>query len=158
MPSKLQSFVLFVETHFNAHIKFIHSDNDLEFKLDHFYLSKGIIHQTSCRETPQQNGRVERKHQHILNVGRALLFQSHLPKIFWSYAILHAVFLINRVPSQLLNNVSPFELLYNTIPDYDDLKPFGCLCYISTLKYQRHKFDPRASKEVFLGYKLGVKG
>ena len=157
-PGKLQNFVIFVKVHFNAQIKFIRSDNGPEFKLDAFYASKGIIHQTSCRETPQQNGRVERKHQHILNVGRALLFQSHLPQIFWSYAILHAVFLINRIPSPLMHNSSPFELLYNKAPLYENFKPFGCLCYVATQKQGRRKFDPRASRCVFLGFKLGVKG
>lgn len=37
-----------------------------------FYVTIGIRHQTYCLETLEQNGIVERKHQHLLNVTRAL--------------------------------------------------------------------------------------
>lgn len=36
---------------------------------------KGIFSQKSCIETPQQNGLVERKHKHILQIAKALRFQ-----------------------------------------------------------------------------------
>lgn len=79
---QIQKFILLVETQFGATVKMIRSDNGPKFNLSSFYASKGIVHQCSCVETPQQNGRVERKHQHILNVARALLFQACLPKKF----------------------------------------------------------------------------
>src|SRR4051812_27101152 len=93
--------------------------------------SKGILHQTSCVETPQQNGRVERKHQTILNIARALLFQANLPKKFWSFAVQHAVFIMNRVPSIVLNNKSPYQCLHNSVPELHILKIFGTLAYTS---------------------------
>jgi hypothetical protein len=85
--------------------------------MNEFYSTNGIIHQTSCVESPQQNGRVERKHQHILNIARALLFQSFLPKHFWSYVVLHATYIMNRVTTPVLNHKSPYELLNNAKPD-----------------------------------------
>nr|KYP41196.1 Copia protein [Cajanus cajan] len=101
--------------------------------MNQFFASTGIIHQTTCIETPQQNGIVEHKHQHLLNVTRALLFQSYLPPTFWSFALLHATFIINCFPTPFLKNKTPYELLYTHLFDLSSLKVFGCLCYISTI-------------------------
>jgi hypothetical protein len=68
------------------------------------------------------------------------------------------VFLINRIPSPILNNKSPYFLIYNKQPDLLQLKVFGSLVYASTLQNLRTKLACRARKCAFLGYKPGMKG
>jgi len=75
----LKFFVTMAATQFNAYIKIIRSDNALEFSKSgeavDFFNAHGLMHQTSCIQTPQQNGVVERKHKHLLEVSKALPFQ-----------------------------------------------------------------------------------
>ncbi|CAJ2632157.1 unnamed protein product [Trifolium pratense] len=152
------NFISYIENQFNTKLKCLRSDNGCEFLMTDFFLSKGIVHQRSCVESPQQNGIVERKHQHILNVARSLSFQASLPSNFWHFSIQHAVHLINRIPTPLLKNNTPYNLLYQKPPTFLHLKSFGCLAYASTIQNHRTKFDTRARKSIFLGYRDGTKG
>jgi hypothetical protein len=154
----VQNLITMIKNQFNHSVKIIRSDNGPEFLMHDYYSSLGILHQTSCVETPQQNGRVERKHQHLLNIARALLFQSNLPKQFWCYAVLHATYIINRTATPVLKGKSPYEMIFNTLPDLNTLKVFGSLAYASTLQANRTKLSSRGRKCVYLGHKQGVKG
>ncbi|XLR43461.1 hypothetical protein S83_028121, partial [Arachis hypogaea] len=132
------------------------SDNGAEFMcLKSYFLKNGIMHQTSCVGTPQQNGTVERKHRHILNVACALRFQGSLPISFWGECILTASYLINLTPSSVLNGKTPYEVVNEKSPSYAHLRVFGSLCYAHNQNRQRDKFASRSRKCMFVGYPHG---
>ena len=100
---------------------------------------------------------MDRKHRHISQVARALLFQSNLPISFWGECVLTVVYLINRLPTPFLSNITPFECLYHHPPSYNHLLFFGCLCY-ATIVQPKSIFESRANCCIFVGYSIGQKG
>ena len=66
--------------------------------------------------------------------------------------------LINRTPTPLLDNKSPYELLTGTCPSYDEIRTFGCLCFAHNSKSKNDKFVSKSRKCLFMGYPFGKKG
>ena len=83
--------------------------------LNSFCQKEGIIHESTCVKTPQQNGIAERKNGHLLNQTRAMLFQNKILKKYWGEAVLTASYLINRIPAYLLVFLTP-KLLWKFYP------------------------------------------
>jgi histone deacetylase 1/2 len=88
----------------------------------------------SCPHTSQQNGVAERKHRHLVETGLALLAHSSLPLRFWDEAFLTACYLINHMPTPVLNKETPLFRLLHIQPNYEFLRIFGCACWPSTTK------------------------
>ena len=115
-----------------------------ESSLTQFLSQNGIIVQRSCPGTSPQNGHIERKHRHILDMIRAFLISSSCPEILWRKAALTNVYTINYIPSLIIGNISPFECLHNHLPDYHMLKVFSSTCFILLQPHEYTKLEPRA--------------
>jgi len=68
-----------------------------------FMASHGILHQTSCVYTPQQNGTNEHKNRHLVETTRIILIHSDVPQRFLGDVILSACYLINHMLSLVLD-------------------------------------------------------
>lgn len=159
-------FYNMVETQFQTKISILRTDNGKEYFnqiLGQFLLEKGIQHQSSCGHTPQQNGVAERKNRHLLEVSRALMLAMNVPHYLWGDAVLTAAYLINRVPSRVLNHRTPLSCLKEFFPDNRlhsnlPLKVFGCTVFVHITDVGRSKLAPKAEKCVFIGYATNQKG
>ncbi|CAL1356412.1 unnamed protein product [Linum trigynum] len=150
-----EEFLKMVQTQFNKPVKILRSDPGGEFSsnpLLALYRSLSTLCQKSCPGVSQQNGLVERKNRHVLDLTRALLIESQVPSRFWPEAVATAVRLINYQITPVLQNVSPFFALYSRHPDYSRLRVFGCLCFVLMPRKERTKLTPKTARCAFLGY------
>ncbi|RVX15345.1 Retrovirus-related Pol polyprotein from transposon TNT 1-94 [Vitis vinifera] len=148
-----------VQTQFQAKIQVLRTDNDREYYhniLGSYLLENGIVHQSSCIDTPQQNGVVERKNRHLMEVARSLMIASNVPKQLWGEVVLTATYLINQMPSRILQYKTPCQILLAAYPSARiissiPIKVFGCTAFVHIHKSQRSKLDSTTTKCIFLG-------
>lgn len=72
-----------VKTQFQTNIQNFKTNNGTEYSnqlLENYFPENGIIHESSCVDTPQQNEVVERKNRHLLEVARSFTFSTKVPK------------------------------------------------------------------------------
>lgn len=60
------------------------------------------------------------------------------------------------MPTPILNNKSPYEVLFSKKSSYENLRVFGSLCYVYNKTHD--KFSLRFTRCIFLEYSHGKKG
>lgn len=111
------TFKTFIEQHVNRKIKIVQTDwggGGGEFiSFSSLLLSSGIHFRHPYPHIYHQNGRVEKKHRHIVDIGLTLLAQVKLPLTFWWNAFHTTMYLINRLLTHVLQNESPYFKLFH---------------------------------------------
>ena len=99
----------------------------------------------------EANGRCERVHQDLGRMMRCLLHGAGLGPEYWSFALIHSTYLLNRWPHSALK-MSPYQAIFNKIPDLSHLKVFGSKVEIYKQDKQGAKLDDKSSPGIFLHY------
>src|SRR4051812_24684331 len=136
-------------TQFQKRIKIFRSDGAkefLSFSMQNLLKSHGTIHQQSCPHTHQQNGTVERKHCHLLDVTRSLLLSASVPKSCWAEVVLTAALLITITSSSTIGDISPYTRKHGFSFDYSLLRTFGCVCFVLLPNHEKDKLSPKSSR------------
>lgn len=89
-----------------------------------------------------------------MNVKRSLTFNLTSLSISGLMLLLMPLFLINRLPTEVLGRRTTYESVYKNLPDFNYLKVFGSLCFASSMQRNRSKHVPKTRKCVLLDIKL----
>jgi hypothetical protein len=76
--------------------------------------------------------------------------------VFWGEVMVMAVYILNRSPTKVLNNRTPYEAWHGRKLAVSHLRVFGCLAFGKELGHIG-KLDDRSTPGVFIGYAEGSK-
>jgi hypothetical protein len=105
-----------------------------------------------------QNGKPERIIRSVNNVICTLLIQASLPGRYWAEGLHTVTYLLNRLPTTVIQVACPHLALFGSAPSYKLLRVFGCTCYPNMTATASHKLSPHSTRCVFLGYSVDHKG
>lgn len=152
---KFKEFKEEMENFTGNKIKFLQTDNGTEYINKDFlnYLkAKGIAQRLTAPYTPHQNGLAERKNRTLVEKARAMLIDSKAPMHLWAEAVNTANYLANRSINSAIGNQTPFERWVLRKPCVNHLHPFGSKAFVLKKGPKGHKFAPKATPGVFIGY------
>lgn len=90
------------------------------------------IHRSFSVETPKQSKIYKQKHRHLLEMSGALMLTMNMPHYLWGKVVLTATYLINLLPTWILNFRTLVTVLTHCNLDYKffnclPIKKFGCI-------------------------------
>ena len=154
VPDIVMSSIQELQRQSGERVRVVRTDNGSEYvnkPLSRFFTAQGIVHQTSVRYTPQQNGVAERLNRTLSESMRSMLTGAKLSPSLWAEALVTANHI--RVRSPVVGkSATPWELFHGTKPDVSQLRTFGCRAHVHVPAQLRKKMDPRSQPGIMVGY------
>lgn len=157
---KFKRFKKLVEQETGVNIQTFRTDRGGEFVSQEFNVfceDSGIKRHLTAPYTPQQNGVVERRNRTLMEMTRSILKHMHMPNYLWGEAVRHSTYLLNRIFTRALEDMTPYEVLRGKKPNIEHLRIFGCIGYAKVDKPHLKKLDDRLRMLVHLGTEPGSK-
>ncbi|KAK9824528.1 hypothetical protein WJX72_011105 [[Myrmecia] bisecta] len=160
VAAEVMAVIELLENQSGSKVLVARTDNGTEYvnkALSEYFARKGILHQTTVRYTPEQNGAAERLNRTLMEKVPAMLEDSGLPKELWAEAAVTASYIRNRSPVAGRAH-TPWELFYEVKPDASNMRVFGARAYVLVPKELRRKLDSHSDSGRFVGYDTSSKG
>lgn len=157
---KFKNFKTVIEQDLGTKIRTFRTDRGGEFvshDFNAFCEASGIKRHLTAPYSPQQNGVVERRNRTLMEMTRSILKHMQVPDYMWGEAIRHSTYLLNRVATRVLKDVTPYEALKEQKPNISHLRTFGCIGYAKIVKPHLRKLEDRSRLLVHLGTEPGSK-
>nr|GEV79064.1 retrovirus-related Pol polyprotein from transposon TNT 1-94 [Tanacetum cinerariifolium] len=154
-PKVLIDLLRLVQRGLHAQVRIVQTDKGTEFlnkTLHAYFASKGINHQTSVAQTPEQNGVVERRNRTLVEAARTTLSATKVPMFFWAEAIATACFTQNRSLVIPRHEKTPYHIINDRKPSIKFFHIFGSLCYSVRDGENLDKMKEKVDACIFAGY------
>jgi transposase InsO family protein len=152
----LRTFVAKVERQLGQKVRFIRSDNGMEFDkgdAQEWYRKKGIIHQVSTVYTPELNGTIERFMRTTKEMIATMIADSGLGHQYWDHAARYTATVLMKI-NKADDGTSAWTKLTGRKPNIDSILKFGSMCFVHIPKETRMKANFETPKAI-LGRILG---
>jgi len=102
---QLKSLIKHAKVETSCHVNFFRSNSSGEYSLDSlkkYFKLHGVHHELTNPDTPQENGSAEQVNYTILDIAHTMIKELDLPESFWSHAVNYATYILNRVPTHVI--------------------------------------------------------
>jgi hypothetical protein len=127
-PHAYKEFEARLQTKYGKGIKCLNSDHGGDYMGKAFTLhlkEQGTYQKLNVHNTPQHAGVLEHFNRTALKKVCAMLHSSGLPRSLWGEALSYAIWVINCMTTQALNNMTPLEAATGGKPDLSGLHKWG---------------------------------
>ncbi len=112
---------------------------------------EGYIMEPTATDSSFQNGLAERPNRTLATIMRCLLRNAGLGPEYWSWALVHAAYIKNRLPHRTTNQ-TPYLAWSGNKPSLKHLRIFGCPVIVRLPGPRPAKLEHHTAHGIFLGY------